>query len=285
LAGRQRSVSTALVLVVVLGGLVAAGRWLQPRLDGQTKAATTTRPAPNSPATTSPAATSPLSIDSLAGSSGVTRVVATRSRVDAMAATRQAVWLAVGGLVLRVDPATGRALTVPGAEAVVDLEAGAGAVWAVSCQGRVRRGPLAVGSGRVGCGSMAPTAGCGGWTRRTAGRLAPSGCRWSRAAPRGAGRWWSTVHGSGSATQGLPLCGGSTSDAEPRTAGRQTGPTVWATSDARLLGLGGPQVRGPRRNLHELETDRITAMAAAGDGGLWLGTAQGLFHVDRSVLR
>ena len=62
------------------------------------------------------------------------------------------------------------------------------------------------------------------------------------------------------------------------------GGTVWATSATRLLGLGGPQVRGPRRNLHELETDRITAMAAAEDGGLWLGTAQGLFHVDRSVL-
>ena len=63
------------------------------------------------------------------------------------------------------------------------------------------------------------------------------------------------------------------------------GELVWATSDARLLGLGGPQVRGPRRSLHELDTDRITAMAAAGDGGLWLGAAQGLFHVDQSVLR
>ena len=48
---------------------------------------------------------------------------------------------------------------------------------------------------------------------------------------------------------------------------------------------GGPEVRGPRRNLHELETDRITATAAAGDGGLWLGTAHGLFHITRSVLR
>ena len=63
------------------------------------------------------------------------------------------------------------------------------------------------------------------------------------------------------------------------------GGTVWATSETRLLGLGGPQVRGPRRNLHELEPDRIPAVAAATDGGLWLGTAQGLFHVDRSVLR
>jgi hypothetical protein len=60
---------------------------------------------------------------------------------------------------------------------------------------------------------------------------------------------------------------------------------VWATSDTRLLGLGGSEVLGPRRNLHELGTDRITAVAAARDGGLWLGTAQGLFHVTRSVLR
>ena len=106
-----------------------------------------TRPAPTAPATTSPATTSPiLAVDRPAGSSGVTRVVATSSQVDAMAVTRRAVWLAVGGLVLRVDPAT------------------------------------------VG------------------------------------------------------------------------------------------------RNLHELNADRITAMAAAEDGGLWLGTANGLFHVDQSVL-
>ena len=59
----------------------------------------------------------------------------------------------------------------------------------------------------------------------------------------------------------------------------------WASSDTRLLGLGGPQVRGPRRTLHELHTDRITTVAAAGDGGLWLGTPRGLYHVNRSVLR
>jgi streptogramin lyase len=60
---------------------------------------------------------------------------------------------------------------------------------------------------------------------------------------------------------------------------------VWATSDTRLLGWGGgPEVLGPRRNLHELGTDRITATAAARGGGLWLGTPQGLFHINRSVL-
>src|SRR5215207_1178150 len=43
--------------------------------------------------------------------------------------------VAVAGLVLRVDPATGRALVVPEVDTgapVVDLEAGAGAVWAVT---------------------------------------------------------------------------------------------------------------------------------------------------------
>jgi hypothetical protein len=61
---------------------------------------------------------------------------------------------------------------------------------------------------------------------------------------------------------------------------------VWATGGTRLLGLGvGSQVLGPRRDLHELGTDRITATAAARDSGLWLGTPQGLFHINRSVLR
>jgi ligand-binding sensor domain-containing protein len=87
----------------------------------------------------------------------------------------------------------------------------------------------------------------------------------------------------------LLSCGGSTPEdtweADGRDLAVTPGGTVWATSDTRLLGLGGPQVRGPRRNLHELKTDRITAAAAADDGGLWLGTPQGLFHVDQSVLR
>jgi ligand-binding sensor domain-containing protein len=74
-------------------------------------------------------------------------------------------------------------------------------------------------------------------------------------------------------------------EADGRDLAVTPGGTVWATSDTRLLGLGGPEVRGPRRNLHELHTDRITAVAAADDGGLWLGTAQGLFHVDQRVLR
>ena len=130
MARPRRPVSAALVVVVALAGLLAAGRWLQPRLDGRTRAAAPTRPAPTAPATTSPPTTSPiLAADGPAGSSGVTRVVATSSPVDAIAVTRQAVWLAVGGLVLRVDPATGRALVVPEVDAgapVVDLRPGPG---------------------------------------------------------------------------------------------------------------------------------------------------------------
>ncbi|HSO55492.1 MAG TPA: hypothetical protein VL330_22745 [Actinomycetes bacterium] len=109
MARPRRSVSTALVVVVALAGLLAAGRWLQPRLDGRTRAAAPTRPAPTAPATTRPATTSPiLAVDGPAGSSGVTS-----SPVDAMAVTRRAVWLAVGGLVLRVDPATGGRWSCP----------------------------------------------------------------------------------------------------------------------------------------------------------------------------
>ena len=73
-------------------------------------------------------------------------------------------------------------------------------------------------------------------------------------------------------------------EADGRDLALTAGGTVWATSDARLLGLGGPQVLGPRRTLRELHSDRITAVAAADDEGLWLGAAQGLFHVDPSVL-
>jgi hypothetical protein len=135
LARPQRSVS-ALVAIVVLAGLLAAGQWLQPRLDGRTKAAATTRPAPTAPTPTRPAPTSPiLATARPAGPSHIRRLVATSSPVDAIAVTRQALWLAVGGLVLRIDPATGRALVVPEVDTgapVVDLTAGAGAVWAVT---------------------------------------------------------------------------------------------------------------------------------------------------------
>jgi hypothetical protein len=54
---------------------------------------------------------------------------------------------------------------------------------------------------------------------------------------------------------------------------------VWATSGTRLLGLGRDRVLGPRRNLHELSSVRVVAVAA-GPEGLWLGTPAGLFRVE-----
>ena len=354
MARPQRSVSTALVVVVAVAGLLAAGRWLGPRIDGRTRAAAPTRPAPTAPATTGPATTSPiLAIDRRAGSSGVTRVVATSSQVDAMAVTRQAVWLAVGGLVLRVDPATRRALVVPEVDngaPVVDLTAGAGAVWAVTssagllridpgtarltapnpgpvsaiaagaegvwavcCQGRGRRGrvtrldpasgrviatvglptrPLAVGTGP----GAVWVRGAGGWLWRVDpayGRQArairlptvPGGAELAGKVVVAGAELWVTEPGPG-VVRRVDLRSGAEDrwEADGRHLAVTPGGTVWATSDTRLLGLGGPQVRGPRRSLHELNADRITAMAAAEDGGLWLGTAHGLFHVDRSVL-
>ena len=354
MARPQRSVSTALVVVVALAGLVAAGRWLQPRLDGRTKAPTTTRPAPTAPATTSPATTSPtLTTNQPAGPSDIRRVVATSAPVDAIAVTRQAVWLAVGGLVLRVNPATGRALVVPEVDTgapVVDLEAGAGAVWAVTssagllridpgtarlttpnpgpvsaiaagpegvwavcCQGRGPRGrvtrldpasgrviatvglparPLAVGAGP----GAVWVRGAEGWLWRVdpgyvrqAGAIrlpiVPDGAELAGELVVAGDMVWVSDPGVAIVRRVDPRRG--TQDrweADGRDLAVTPGGTVWATSDARLLGLGGPEVRGPRRNLHELDTDRITAMAAAEDGGLWLGTANGLFHVDQSVL-
>ena len=349
MARPQRSVLAAVVAVVALAGLLAAGRWLQPRLDGPTKAAATTHPALTSPSTTSPI----LTIDRPAGPSHIRRLVATSSPVDAIVVTRQAVWLAVGGLVLRVDPATGRALVVPEVDTgapVVDLTAGAGAVWAVTssagllridpgtarltapnpgpvsaiaagaggvwavcCQGRGPRGRvtrLDPATGQVIASVGLPTrplavgAGPGAvWVRGAEGwlwRVDPAGDRQAGAirlpiVPGGAelagklvvagGVLWVTDPGPG-VVRRVDLRSG-TEDrwkADGRHLAVTPGGTVWATSNTRLLGLGGSQVRGPRRNLDELNT-RITAVAAADDGGLWLGTAQGLFHVDRSVLR
>jgi hypothetical protein len=354
LARSQRSVSAAVVVVVALAGLLAAGRWLQPQLDGQTQAPATTRPAPTTPAPTSPAPTSPtLAIDRPAGSSHIRRVVATSSPVDAITVTRQAVWLAVGGLVLRVHPATGHALVVPEVEAgppVVDLTAGAGAVWAettsggllridphtarlttpnpgpvsaiaagasgvwaVCCQGRGPRGrvtrldpasgqviatiglptrPLAVGAGS----DVVWVRGAEGWLWRVdpaSGRQAgairlptvPGGAELAGELVVAGAVLWISDPGPGVVRRVDPRRG--TEDrweADGRDLAVTPAGTVWATSDTRLLGLGGPQVPGPRRTLHQLPTDQITALAAAADGGLWLGTAQGLFHLDQRRL-
>jgi hypothetical protein len=58
---------------------------------------------------------------------------------------------------------------------------------------------------------------------------------------------------------------------------------VWATRGTRLLGLGRAQVLGPHRDLHELSSVHIVALAAGPDG-LWLGTPAGLFRVDPDAL-
>jgi hypothetical protein len=197
LARPQRSVSAVLVAVVALAGLLAAGQWLQPRLGGPTEAASSTRPAPTSPPTTSPT----LATDRPAGPSHIRRVVATSSPVDAIAVTRQAVRLAVGGLVLRVDPATRRALVVPEVDTgapVVDLTAGAGAVWAVTSSAGLLRidpgtarltapnpGPVSAIAAGAGSGQCAARAGAhaGGSpaSTRPAARSSPASA--SRPAP------------------------------------------------------------------------------------------------------
>jgi hypothetical protein len=353
LARPQRSVSAAVVAVVALAGLLAAGWWLQPRLDRQAPAA-----APPSASPTVVTATHPP------GSPAITKTADT-ALVDAIAVTSRGVWVAAGGLVLRLDPVTRRTVVVPGIETavppVVELTAGAGAVWATTTAGRplLRIDPRtarvaaslsvpaqAVAANRSGVWAVCCEAG----TRRgQLTRLDPATGRvvqviglpgHAYAVGLGASGVW--VRGTGEllwridpisnrvvATIPLPSRttfrgdagdasepGGDiavTDDAvwvsdpaaatvwriDPRhnqvdgTRWEADGSDlavaadgmVWASSDTRLLGLDGSEVRGPRRNLHELRTDRITAVAAAGDGGLWLGTPQGLFHVDQSLLR
>ena len=347
------AVGHTLVVVVALAGLLAAGRWLQPRLDRQTPPAPPPSPSPAVVTTTQPP-----------GSPHITRTADT-APVDAIAVTPRAVWIAAGGQVLRIDPATRRTVVVPDAETVappvVELAAGAGAVWAATTAGRplLRIDPgsarataslsvpaQAVAADRSGVWTVCCRAGPhrGRLTRIDPGTgrvvkviglpghadavgIGPSGV-WVRGTEP---RLWRVDPGSNRLVATIPLPSGVTFGGDAVEAGAPGGDiavtqdgvwvsnpaaatvrridprnnqvdgtiweadgsdlavaadgTVWASSDTRLLGLGGPEVRGPRRNLHELHTDRITAVAAAGDGGLWLGTAQGLFHIDQSLLR
>jgi streptogramin lyase len=347
----KRTLSAAVVMVVALVGLLAAGRWLQPRIEQQTPAALSTRPQPTTPAATE---TTTASAATLPSSPGITRTAVT-AQVDAIEVTPRSVWIAAGGLVVRVNPVTRRTVVVPDIETVeppvVRLVAGAGAVWAATTAGRqlLRIDPRtarvtaslpipaqAVAADRSGVWTVCCEAGArGGRLTRidpTSNRVVkvialpshpyalgvgPSGV-WVRDA---GGLVWRIDPTSNRvvATIRLPSItadpGGDivvTNDSvwvsNPATAtvrridSRRNQVTegweadgsdltlaadgvVWATSDTRLLGLGGPDVRGPRRNLHELHTDRITAVAAARDGGLWLGTTHGLFHIDRAGLR
>jgi hypothetical protein len=347
------------VVVLAVAGLLVAGRWLQPRLDRQAPATSSTRPTSTPPASARPSATATLP----AGSPGITRTARTPP-VDAIAVTPGAVWVAAGGLVRRIDPRTRRAVVVPGIETaaapVVGLAAGAGAVWATTTSGRplLRIDP---GTARVAA-SLPVLAGAVAADRRgvwvvccVSGpgpgrlvRLHPAGGRVVKViglpgrpyavgvGPSGVwvggagGLLWRVDPASNRIVAAIrlpssePTLGADAADAlagavavtddavwvnnpaaatvwriDPRrnrvsedrfeADGNDLAVAadglVWATSDTRLLGLGrGLEVRGPRRNLHELETDRITATAAAGDGGLWLGTRQGLFHITRGVL-
>jgi ligand-binding sensor domain-containing protein len=316
LARPQRLVSAALVAVVAVAGLLAAGRWLQPRLDRETPVMPSTRSPPTSSVLTSPTvvtATRPP------GSPGITKTADT-ALVDAIAVTPRAVWIAAGGLVMRIDPATRRKVVVPDIETVeppvVELTAGAGAVWAATTAGRqlLRIDPR---TARVAASLPVPATAVAADSSGVWAVCCEAGARGgqlTRIDPT-SNRVVATIRlPSSTVDTGEP--GGDiavTEDAvwvsDPATAtvwrinsrrnqvtderweadGSDLAVTadgvVWATSDTRLLGLGGWEVRGPRRNLHELDTDRITATAAARDGGLWLGTAQGLFHLTRSVLR
>ena len=354
MARPQRWWPAALVAVVAVAGLLAAGRWLQPRLDRETPVTPSTRPPPTSSDHTSPTvvtATRPP------GSPGIAKTADT-ALVDAIAVTPSSVWIAAGGLVIRIDPAARRKVVVPDIETVeppvVELTAGAGAVWAATTAGRqlLRIDPRtarvaaslpipaeAVAADSSGVWVVCCEAGArGGQLTRidpTSNRvvkvirlpghphalgIGPSGV-WVRDA---GGLVWRVDPTSNRviATIRLPSSNVDTGEpggdiavnedavwvSDPATAtvwrinSRRNQVTndrweadgsdlavaadgvVWATSDTRLLGLGGSEVRGPRRNLHELDTDRITVTAAASDGGLWLGTPQGLFHVNRSVL-
>ena len=59
---------------------------------------------------------------------------------------------------------------------------------------------------------------------------------------------------------------------------------MWTSSETRLLGLGRSRLVGPYQTLFEFGAGRITAVEAAPDG-LWLGSPDGLFHVDQGALQ
>jgi hypothetical protein len=347
------------VVVAVLVGLLAAGRWLQPRLDHGTPEAPSTRPPLTSPA---PTGTTVATVARPPGSPGITKTAETEL-VESILVSGKSVWVTAGGWVVRVDPVTRRKVRVQelGVQpATGPLAAAAGAVWVATARhqrllrinprtarvaGSVAVPARAIAADRSGVWAVCCGAGgrSGQLTRvdpasgrvveaiRLPGHPAAVGIGPSGVWVRGAeGLLWRINPTSNRvvATIRLPSSNGQSYQADtgdpggditvtrdavwvsnPATATvRRIDPrrnqvtddlveadgsdltvaangVVWATSDTRLLGLGGSEVLGPRRNLHELGTDRITAVAAARDGGLWLGTAQGLFHVTRSVLR
>jgi hypothetical protein len=263
LARPQRSVSAVLVAVVALAGLLAAGQWLQPRLGGPTEAASSTRPAPTSPSTTSPI----LAIDAAPDRPG--HRPADRAEPRPGQRHRRRRGRGLGGVLPGPGPARAGYPPRPGQR-----------------PGHRQRWPPDPPLGRGGRTGRSVVRGAEGWLWRVdpagdrqAGairlRTVPGGAELAGKLVVASGVLWVTDPGS-RVVRRVDLRSGTEDrwEADGRHLAVTSGGTVWATSDTRLLGLGGPQVRGPRRNLHELETDWITAMAAAEDGGLWLGTAR-----------
>jgi hypothetical protein len=138
LATPLRPKLVAAATVVVVGGLLIAGRWLQPRLDPQPRRAPSTV---HSPSTVRAPVTAPTT--TFPPLPGITRIASIHGLVDDVAVGRGAVWVATGGLVVRVDLATRRTVVVPGIDAqeppVVGLTVGAGAVWATTTGSRLLR--------------------------------------------------------------------------------------------------------------------------------------------------
>jgi hypothetical protein len=214
------------------------------------------------------------------GSPAITKTADT-APVDAIAVIPSMGWTAAGGLVLRIDPVTRHTVVVPGIEIVappvVGLAAGAGTVWATTTAGRplLRVDP---GTARAAASLSVPAQAVaadrsGVWVRGT-GRLLwridptsnrvvatiplPSGPtyggRWSR---HRRARWGHRCHRGCGVGQRPGGCHG----VADRSRHNRVDGTGWEAVGSEL------------------------AVAAAGDGGLWLGTAQGLFHVDQRLLR
>jgi hypothetical protein len=350
----SRSKLVAAAAVVGVGGLLVVGRWLQPRLDGAPgPTPSTSRPPVTTAPTTGPPVTTEPTIASLPG---VTRIKSFPSQVDDIVVGRGVVWVATGGLVMRVEPATRRAEVVPGVETaappVVGLSVGAGAVWADTTGDRLLR--IDPRTARVVASLAVPAAGvavdhqavwvvcCGvsassGLLRRidpasnrvvTTVRLpgaadavgvgaggvwvrSPAGLVW-RVDPA-SGRVLATIrfrHDAGSGEPGGAVAvsrggvwvsdpaGGRVWRIDPRR-NRLTGErweaagsdlavaadgVVWTSSQTRLLGLGRSKEVGPYQTLFEFGGGPITAVVAGPDG-LWLGSLDEVFHVERGALQ
>jgi hypothetical protein len=222
-----------------------------------------------------------------------------------------ALWVAViGERLLRVDPQTARVAAwlavVPSAPAAV----GAGGVWVPCCDfdGRGRLARIDPATDRVaalvelpGIGDAVGAGPAGVWVHGVGGpvwRVDPAANRVVAAVPvPGMGdrpgsiavtRDVVWVSDPESATvvridprRNRPAGGRVEADGQDLAAAADG--VVWATSGTRLLGLSGGQVLGPYRDLHELSSVRIDAVAV-GSEELWFGTPAGLFRVDPGAL-